>query len=225
MEINIEHLKKEQISLSKKIILKDDFKSVKTIAGIDQAYVDENVISCIVMCDAKTLEIIEEQTAIAKAAMVYKPGFLAYRELPAMVEAYNKLKTTPDIIMVDGNGIVHPRGLGIASHFGLAISKPTIGIASNLMHGRIENGKIYIEKDHVGFEVITKEHASPIYISQGHLISIGTAVKIVRESLKPPHKMPEPLHWAHRGARREMKRLVEEKEKNMFNKSKPTTFK
>ena len=113
--------------------------------------------------------------------------------------------------MVDGNGIAHPRGLGIASHFGLAINKPTIGIASNLMLGRVENGKIYIEKSHVGFEVITKEHASPIYVSPGHLISIGTAVKIVRESLKPPHKMPEPLHWAHRGARREMKRLVEEK--------------
>ena len=210
--INFDNLKKEQIKLSKKIILKDELKDVRKVGGIDQAYIQEEVISCIIVCDCKTGEIIERQTAVAKAPILYKPGFLAYRELPAMVEAYNKLTTIPDVVIVDGHGIAHPRRLGIASHFGLVMNVPTIGVAEHVILGKIEKGKIYIEKTHVGCEVRTKEHARPIYVSPGHMISIGTAVRIVLETTKEPHKLPEPLHWAHRGARKEMKRLLEEKE-------------
>ena len=203
--IDFDKLKQEQAKLSVNLILKDEFKKVEKIAGIDQVYIGDNVISCMVVCDAKTLEPIETATANAKAPIQYKPGFLAYRDLPAMIAAYNKLKNEPDVILVDGHGIAHPRRCGLASHFGLVMNKPTIGVAKSLIIGSIENHKVYIGKDLVAVELITKEHASPIYVSPGHMISIGTAAKIVKDSLREPHKLPEPLHLAHRGARREMK--------------------
>ncbi len=207
--IDFEQLKKEQIKLSKNVILKDEFKKVEKIAGIDQSYVENDVISCIVVCDYKTMKVLETQIGTKKAPIPYKPGLLAYREMPAMVEAYNKLTVEPDVIIVDGHGIAHPRRFGIASHFGLAISKPTIGVAKNLVTGKTEKNKVYIEKDLVGVELITKEHAAPIYISPGHMISIGTAVRVVKDCMRQPHKLPEPLHLAHKGARREMKERME----------------
>lgn len=207
--VNLEELKKEQIKLSRNVLLQDGFKKIEKVAGIDQAYVGNDVISCIVVCDAKTGKVIEKQHAKVPAPIPYKPGFLAYRDMPAMVEAYSKLKTTPDVIIIDGHGIAHPRRLGLASHFGLVIGRPTIGVSKSLVIGRIENGKIYVEKDLCGFELTTREHANPIYVSPGHMVSPGTALKIVRDLIKPPHKLPEPLHLAHKGARRAMKEEME----------------
>src|SRR3989344_1643896 len=203
--INTEELMNEQLRLSENIILKDSFKRFETIAGIDQTYAGNKIISCIVVCHAKTLEIVEKQTATVPSQFPYIPGLLAYREMPAMVEAYSKLQMTPDIIIVDGQGIAHPRRLGLASHFGLIISRPTIGVARTLVIGKVEHGKIYVEKELCGFELKTKEHAKPIYVSPGHMISPGTALRIARETTKQTHKLPEPLYLAHRGARREMK--------------------
>ncbi|MFC1801712.1 endonuclease V [Nanoarchaeota archaeon] len=193
-----EELKKEQLKLSQKVILKDNFKKIKTVAGIDQAYKDDQIVSCIVVCDYKTMKIIEKQTAEVKSPLPYIPGYLAYREMPAAVEAYNKLENKPEVIIVDGNGIMHPRRFGFASHLGLALDKPTIGVANTLVTGKVENGKIFIEKDMVGFEFKSKEHAKPLYVSPGHLISLGTALKVVSETIRPPHKLPEPLHLAHK---------------------------
>lgn len=206
--INTAELMREQLKLSENVILNDSFKKVETIAGIDQTYVENNIISCIAVCNAKTLEVIEKQTATVPSNFPYIPGLLAYREMPAMVEAYSKLQTTPDVIIVDGHGIAHPRRLGLASHFGLVISRPTIGVARTLVIGKVDHGKIYVEKEMRGFELKTKEHAKPIYVSPGHMISLGTALKIVRETTRHPHKLPEPLHIAHRGARSAMKEAV-----------------
>ncbi len=203
--MKIEDLKQEQLKLSQKIVLKDEFKKIKTVAGIDQVYQDKEVISCIVVCDYKTLKIIEKQIAKVKAPIPYIPGLLAYREMPAAIEAYNKLETKPDVIIVDGHGIAHKRRFGLASHLGLALNKPTIGLAKSLVIGKVENGKIFIEKDMVGFEFKSKEHARSLYVSPGHLISLGTALKVITETIKPPHKLPEPLYLAHKFAKKELK--------------------
>ena len=158
-----------------------------------------------IVCDAKTLEVIESQCATVPSNIPYKPGFLAYREMPAMIEAFSKLENSPDIILVDGHGITHPRRMGLATHFGLVISRPTIGVAQTLIAGNVEQGKIFIDKELCGFEVKTKEHARSLYISPGHMVSLGTSLKTVQECLRPPHKLPEPLHLAHKAARRELK--------------------
>ena len=203
--MKIDELKQEQLKLSQKIILKDNFKKIQTIGGIDQVYQAHEVISCVVVCDVKTMKIIEKQTAKAKAPIPYIPGLLAYREMPAAIEAYNKLETKPDVLIVDGHGIAHPRRFGFASHLGLALNIPSIGLAGSLVIGKVEKGKIFIEKEMVGFEFRSKEHARPLYVSPGHLISLGTALKVVADSIKPPHKLPEPLHLAHKFAKKELK--------------------
>src|SRR3989344_4223401 len=203
--IDVHKLKEEQLKLSEKIVLQDSFKQFDTLAGIDQSYSKNDVITSIVVCDAKTMEVIEKQTAVVPASFPYIPGFLAYRELPAMIEAFSKLKTQPDIIFVDGQGILHPRRCGMASHFGLVISRPTIGITQSLITGSSENGKIYVEKELRGFVVRTREHSNPIFVSPGHMISLGSALRITHESIRYPHKLPEPLHIAHKEARKEMK--------------------
>lgn len=203
MIVNFEELKKEQLHLSQKVVLKDGFKKVKKVAGVDQAFINNTVISCVVVCKYKTMEVLEKQIATAEALIPYKPGFLAYREMPAAIAAYEKLEHEPDVIIVDGHGIAHPRRIGLASHLGLALDKPTIGVAKSLVVGKVENGKIYVENELRGFEFTTKEHAKPIYVSPGHLVSPGTALRIVRESIRPPHKLPEPLHIAHKCVRKE----------------------
>ncbi|MBS3138676.1 endonuclease V [Candidatus Woesearchaeota archaeon] len=212
--IDFDKLREEQTRLSKSVIIADRFRKVETIAGIDQSYMGNDIISCIVVCNAKTLEVIETQSATVPSMIPYKPGFLAYREMPAMIEAFGKLENSPDIILVDGHGITHPRKMGIATHVGLVLGRPTIGIAQSLITGNIENGKIFIDNELRGFEVRTKEHARVLYVSPGHMVSLGASLKIVQDCLRHPHKLPEPLHLAHKAARRELKERREVKAVN-----------
>lgn len=200
-------LKREQSELAKKIILKDSFEKLETIGGVDQVSVDNKIISCIVVCNYKTMKILEKAKAVVESKMKYMPGFRAYRELPAITEAYNKLKSKPDVLIVGGHGITHPQGLGMASHAGLVLDQPAIGIANKLIVGEISGDKIVVGGKAKGALVSTKEKAKPVIVSPGHMISLKTSVEIVKNCLKEPHKMPEPLHLAHRLANKVKKEL------------------
>lgn len=205
--VNFATMKQEQLKLSGKIELIDRFSKVETIAGFDQTYNGNNVISCVVILD-KNMKVIEKKCATTKVSVKYKAGYLAYREMPAMVKAYSMIENEPDIVLVDGQGITHPRRFGIASHFGLAINKPVIGVSKNL-YGKVKEGKIFIEDELRGFELVTREHAKPIYVSPGHMVTPGSAIRIVQKCIRAPHKMPEPLHIAHRLARKELKKVIQ----------------
>ncbi len=191
-------LKKEQRRLAHKIELKDSFSKIKTLAGIDCIQSGNKLLACIVVCEFPSMKLLEKKTYLLNDPLPYKPGFLAYREMPAMIEAANLLENDPDVFLVSGTGIAHPRRLGLASHLGLSLNRPTIGITEKLLFGRVENGKIVIGNEIVGFEVRTKEHSLPIYLSPGYQITLGSALNIVKESIRYPHKMPEPLHLAHK---------------------------
>lgn len=204
--MDLYELKKEQYKLAKKIILRDSFTKIKTIGGIDCAQTKDKIIACVTVCEFPSLKIIEKQTAILPDPLPYKPGFLAYREMPAIIEAFNKLEQEPDLILVDGPGILHPRKIGIASHLGLALNKPSVGVAKKIFFGKAENGKIYLDKELAGFEVETREHANSLYVSPGHLVSLGTTLSVVQQAIKPPHKLPEPLHLAYKFAKKEMEK-------------------
>src|SRR3989344_4712313 len=143
----IEKLKEEQLKLAKKVILKDSFEEVNLIAGAEQAFYNDNVISAIVVCDYKTMEVKEKVFAVAKAKVPYISGFLAYREGPAVSEAYAKLQGKPDVMLVSGNGILHPRKCGMASHIGILLDQASIGIAKQLLLGEVKNSKIYVDKE------------------------------------------------------------------------------
>ena len=191
-------LKKEQAKLTGKIVLRDGFEKVKTIAGAECIAVGNKVMASIVVCEFHSSKVLEYQTYLLSDPLPYHPEYVAYREMPALVEAYNKLEQEPDVILVSGAGINHPRKIGIASHLGLILNKSTIGVMDKLELGRVEHGKIMIGLDLAGFEIKTREHANPIYVSPGHLITPGSALKLVSKSIVYPHKMPEPLHLAHK---------------------------
>ncbi len=200
-------LKKEQRKLAEKVVLQDGFTKVKTIGGVDCSQNKNKIVACAVVCEFPSLKLIEKKTAILHDPLPYKPGFLAYREMPAIIEAFNKLENEPDVTLVNGSGILHPRKLGMASHLGLALNKPTLGLTKKFFIGQTEKGKIYLDNELVGFEIKTREHAKPLYASPGYLISLGSTLKIIHQSIQSPHKLPEPLHIAHRFAKKEIKKL------------------
>jgi deoxyribonuclease V len=211
-KIDLGKLKEEQRKLAKSIITKDEFKlqDVKLIGGCDQTYRDNTIITCIVVVNLKTLELVEKVFLEQPVTMPYIAGYLAYREMPVIVKAFEKLQNKPDVLFVDGDGILHPRRIGMASHLGLLLDLPTLGVSKKLTMGDVKEGKIYVGTEMRGVKLITKEYAKPIFVSSGHNIGIGTAVKLVKDSMKENHKMPEPLHLAHKFVNRFRKGKLKE---------------
>ena len=196
--MNIEKLKEEQLATARKVVSTDELGEVKTVGGCDCAYFNDTVIAAVVVCD-ENLKIVEKQVAAVENDFPYMPGLLYYREGKAIKEAFAKLKNRPDVLLVDGNGLLHPLRCGLASHLGVELDQPTIGVAKTRLLGEEdEAGNIRVGKDIIGAEFKAKEHAKPLYVSVGHKVSLETAVRIVQETTKPPHKLPEPLHLAHR---------------------------
>jgi deoxyribonuclease V len=189
---------KIQKRISKSVCLKTKIKKLATIAGFDQAFVKDNIISAGIVCDAKNMTVIEKVVTISKASIPYIPGLLAFREGPAILATYKKLNKKPDVVLVDGHGIAHPKRAGLACYVGVKLKKPTIGIAKSLLYGHIKGNKIFIGRKQVG-AIIKRSQFAPIYISPGHLVSISKSVKIVKACLKG-HRLPEPLWLAHKEA-------------------------
>ncbi len=206
--VDLNKLKEEQLKLAKKVILTDSVKNIKTIAGASQSYADDKVISAIAVCDYKSLEVIEEKNALVDAKIPYKSGFLFYRDGPAVIEAFNKLENKPDVLILNGNGILHPRRIGLASQVGILLDIATIGIAKRLMLGEVREKTIYVEKEARGYKLVTREYSKPIYLSPGHKISLKTSLEVVKKCLRYPNKLPIPLHLAHQYGNKVRKELA-----------------
>ena len=198
--IDLNKLKEEQLKLAKKVVVKNSFEKLELIAGVDVAFNQNDAVSAIVVCDYRTMEVKERVFAVVKAKVPYIQGFLAYREGSAISAAYAKLENKPDIMIFDGNGILHPRRCGLASHMGILFDQASIGVAKQLLLGEVKDNKVYVDKEVRAQLVVTKDHSKPIYVSPGHKITLKTSVEIVKNCLKFPHKLPEPLHLAHRYA-------------------------
>lgn len=195
-------LKKEQEKLSSQIITQDEFSvdEIKLIAGTCQSYLNDNtLIATIAVVRAHDFALVECSHFKATVNFPYIPGFLSYRESPALVSAFSLLENRPDIILVQGNGIIHPRKIGIASHLGLLLDIPTIGVAKKLLIGEINDDKIVIEDKTFGYCIKSREVSNPVYVSPGHRISLTTTKKIIEQCCRG-HKLPEPMHIAHKKA-------------------------
>ena len=118
----------------------------------------------------------------------------------SLTDVYKKLETKPDVVFVSGHGILHPRGCGVASHFGVATNCATIGIAKDLLVGEVKGDKVYVGGKLKGMFVETKKASKPIIVSIGHNISLKTAVELTKKFSREPHKYPEPLTLAHKFA-------------------------
>ncbi|MBT4935512.1 endonuclease V [Candidatus Woesearchaeota archaeon] len=200
--MDLEELKKEQWKLAQKIVLRDDFTTVRTIGGVECVQSGDNIIACVVVCEYPSMKLKEQKVYTLHNPLPHRLWFEAYREMPAIVEAFNMLEEEPDILIIKGNGILHPRKIGIASHVGLILNKSTIGISEKLLLGNVEKGNVLLEGDVVGFEITTREHAKPLYVSPGNLISLGSVLTIMQSTIISPHKMPEPLHIARKVAKK-----------------------
>jgi deoxyribonuclease V len=158
-----------------------------------------------VTLNPRTLQVQERGCVALEQRFPYKSGYLGFREAPALIESFKKLSQIPDIIFVDGHGISHPRGLGIASHIGVLLNLPTIGVAKSVLVGKAEGTLGSAIGDSVpliwkGKQIATllrtKARCNPLIISTGHKISLSTAVEMVLQYLKG-YRLPEPTRQAH----------------------------
>jgi deoxyribonuclease V len=209
---------KAQMLLAEKIIAEDRLpKKINYIAGVDVAYAGELAIGAVAVLDYESLELLESQTATCEVKFPYIPTLLSFREIPPTVACIKKLKLQPDVLLADGQGIAHPYGCGFASHLGLAIGKPTIGVAKSRLIGKpakIAGEDFLVQKGQIISAVVTtKNGAKPVYVSIGHMISLGTAVKIIKHCARNS-RIPEPTLQAHKIASEE-KRKVQAKHKTL----------
>lgn len=210
--VDLRKLELEQKKLAKTLSLKDaiDFNLADRIAGCDILPLGNRIIAVIVVLD-KDMEIIEQQYNVEKASVPYISGFRAYRELPSLLACYNKLQEQPDVIFIPAHGITHPHGCGLASHFGLVIQKPVIGIGKRLLAGDVKGGAVHINSKVCGAEIKVREGSKPIYVSPGNLISLKTAVELTEKFIIKPHKLPEPLVKARKYIKRVSGELLNSK--------------
>ena len=213
-KIDFNKLEKEQIKLAKDLSIKDkmDFSLVETYGAIDNIFIKNKILSCIIVCD-KNFEIIDRAYILDKVKFPYFPGFRGYRELPAMIEVLNRLNEKPDVIFINGQGIIHPR-LGLASHLGLASDIPTIGVSNSIVEAEAgEKDGLDITRDgkKLGKVLVEKEGSNPLFISPGNNISLKTAYELSKSLIKIPHKRPEPLHLASKYSKSVKKELIIEK--------------
>lgn len=196
-----------QHQLAKQIILQDHIEGVKYVAGVDMAINEENEMAraAVVLLTYPALELIEKHIYEEPIRMPYVPGLLSFREAPSVLGAVGKLRQRPDLVMVDGQGIAHPRRIGIASHLGLWLQLPTIGCAKSILVGRYDRAELKEEtgswvplvdkQETIGAVVRTRTRVSPMIISPGHLISLETSIRYVLACSKG-YRLPEPTRQA-----------------------------
>ncbi|RAU82144.1 deoxyribonuclease V [Pontibacter arcticus] len=200
----LKKLTEQQRDMQAQIILQKPDFDLKLIAGCDSSFIGEDsILSVFVLLAYPSMEVLEKVWHHGTVQLPYIPGFLSFREAPNVLEAYKKLQQKPDLIMVDGHGISHPRRLGIATHLGIHLNKPTMGVAKKVLVGKYKEPEItkgaispLVYKEEVIANVLrTKDNVKPVFVSPGHLIDQETATRIAMEcALK--HKLPEPTRLA-----------------------------
>lgn len=209
-----------QQALRGKLIL-DDKKipdKIRTIAGADISYSrgDNIFFAAAVLLEFPSMEVIEETSFTQRVTFPYIPGLLTFREGPPLLKAFEKLRTIPDVAIFDGQGIAHPRGLGLASHMGLLLDIPAIGCAKTRLVGqysdvRNERGfysSLILDNRVVGAVLRTKKNVKPVFISQGHKIGLERSVEIILSSCTG-YKLPEPVRQAHLAVNRIRMKMIE----------------
>src|ERR687883_544260 len=181
-------------------------RRIETVAGADISFnkFEPTVYAGIVVLSLPKLEVIEEVGVVSETKFPYVPGLLSFRETPSVLEAWAKLKTEPDAVMFDGQGIAHPRRVGIASHVGLLINRPTLGCAKSVLVGKFEEpekergawSEMVDKGEVVGAAVRTKTNVQPIFVSPGHLIDLQGAIDLTLQA-DGGYRQPEPTRRAH----------------------------
>lgn len=197
--------KKIQERLRHQVIDSDCLTQVRYVAGVDIGFEDNYAISkaAVVVLTYPELELVEQKIARIPTAFPYVPGYLSFREIPAILAVLPQLEITPDLILCDGQGLAHPRRLGLACHLGILLDIPTIGVAKSIFVGKhepvaSEKGSWQPLKDGaetIGVALRSRTKVKPIYVSIGHKISLPTAIDYVMGCLTK-YRLPETTRWA-----------------------------
>ncbi|MBW4478386.1 MAG: deoxyribonuclease V [Tolypothrix brevis GSE-NOS-MK-07-07A] len=190
-----------QEELQVEVITEDKFKEpVQYVAGVDTGFEANGTISraAVAVLSFPDLLLVETSLAYRPTTFPYIPGFLSFREIPAVLDALEKITTIPDIILCDGQGIAHPRRFGIACHLGVLVDIPTIGVAKSLFVGKHEilpetkgSWQPLIHKgETIGAVLRSRTKVKPLYISSGHRVSLPTAIDYVLRCT-PKYRLPE----------------------------------
>ena len=209
--VSVEEAIHIQEALKARIILKNTFSEVRSVGGGDVAYSKKGnlVLGAMVVLSFPEMELLDTATAKGKVSFPYIPGLFSFREGPILIKAFQKLKLKPEVMIYDGQGVAHPRGMGLASHMGLWLDLPSIGCAKApllpefISPGPLRGSFEWIRREgkKVGVVLRTKENVKPLFISPGHRIDFPTSNRLILQSCKG-FRFPEPLRKAHQLAER-----------------------
>ncbi len=200
----LKNLRKKQLDDREKIVTEDhiNYDGDTLVGGVDVSYEDDTAFSCLTLF--KYGEKIGTITRKSDVKFPYISTYLSFREGPLLIDLIKDVEEKPDLIMVDGNGVMHPKGIGLASHVGVLLDIPTIGVAKSKLCGKQMNevdddntqSRIELNGKLIGYALLSSDRAKkPIYVSSGHKVSVETALKIVKDHCK--YKIPEPIRKAH----------------------------
>lgn len=196
-----------QRELAEKVVLVDCLpRPVRTVAGVDVSYErgGDTFFAAVVVLELPEFNLIEEASATGRISFPYVPGLLSFRELPVVLDAFTALRTVPDAVLVDGQGIAHPRRFGIACHLGLWTGLPTVGCAkSRLCGSHVSPGQnkgdwvpLLLDGEEVGAVLTSRRGVRPLFISPGHRTDLASALTLVQRCLGR-YRLPEPTRLAH----------------------------
>lgn len=206
--VDIREAKKIQERLKKKMVSMPFSQQKFLLAGIDVSFMKSQgeTSGAIVVMRFPRLEVVEVSMARIKVEFPYVPGFLTFREAPAIFEAWKKLKNIPDLLIFDGQGMAHPRHFGLACHVGVLMDKPSIGCAKSHLFGnfsepaREKGAYSHItdpeSNERIGAVLRTRTGVSPVYVSPGHRMTLDSAIRNIF-AVAPRYRIPEPLRLAH----------------------------
>jgi deoxyribonuclease V len=207
-DVDADLAKQIQLRLAPLVVARDDFTNVGLIGGVSIRPVDSRAVqAAVATLDLPTLKLMESATATAESTFPYVSGLRAFRAGPAIIAAFNKLHTRPDLVMWDGHGIAHPRRCGLASHLGILLKIPSVGVAEELVYGRCDlhalpkerGSRVLVLDPQDGTEIAaavrTRSDVRPVYVSVGHRVSLQSAINIVLQCT-PRYRTPEPLRQA-----------------------------
>lgn len=195
-----------QLEMSQRIVLKPLEKEIKTIAGADISFnkYSKTVYAGIVVLSYPETIVQSYSLIVSETTFPYVPGYLAFREVPSLMLAWQQLPQKPDLLVLDGQGITHPRRMGIASHFGVLNQIPTIGCAKSMLYGKFDelemeafsSKPIFNKNELLGYALRTKKQVQPVYISPGNLVTAEESLEIMKNCMGK-YRIPEPTRLAH----------------------------
>ncbi len=196
-----------QQRLRELVRLEDCFDEVKRVAGVDVGFEQGNSVTraAVAVLDFPGLELVDQSIVRQPTRFPYVPGLLSFREAPAVLEALRQLRESPDLLLVDGQGIAHPRRFGIACHLGVLSGIPSIGVAKSRLVGHHEEvpderGSWVPLEDKgeiIGAVLRSRKGVRPLYVSPGHCVTLATAIEYVMACVSR-YRLPETTRWAHR---------------------------